>query len=397
MLNFQFFVPTRLLFGPGCLARLGDTPHLPRGEKAMILIGSSGAMIANGYLAKVQGLLAERGVRSVVFDKVRPNPESDKVEEAARTCRELGVDFLVGLGGGSTIDTAKAVALLSANPGSYWDYMHGGSGGKQDAQHPALPVVAIPTTAGTGTEADPWTVITKTGSQEKIGFGNDSTFPALSLVDPELMVSLSARQTAFTGMDAFFHAVESYLNTTRSPMNDMLAMEAVSLIGQYLPAAVANGADLEARTAMAWASTAAGICESIGGCISHHSMEHALSAFNPELPHGAGLVMLSIPYFKRLGELAPGRFSDLALALGAEEAQDRPESDGPELFLARLAELIQAVGLTDETLSTYGFTPEQADALADNALDNMGKLFDVTPATLTRRDVAAIFRSAISD
>jgi alcohol dehydrogenase len=395
MLNFQFFMPTKLLFGPGSLDRLADTPNLPKGDKAMIVIGSSGAMIQNGYLARVQGLLAERGVRSVVFDKVRPNPESDMVEEAAATCRKLGVDFLVGLGGGSSIDTAKSTALLAANEGSYWDYMQGGSGGKKTPEHPALPVVAIPTTAGTGTEADPWTVITKSGSKEKIGFGNDSTYPVLSIVDPNLMVSLSPRQTAFTGMDAFFHAVESYLNTTRSPMNDMLAMEAVNLIGQYLPAAVNDGSDMEARTALAWASTAAGICESIGGCISHHSMEHALSGFNPDLPHGAGLVLLSVPYFSRLGELAPERFSDLALALGAEEAMDLPESEGPRLFRERLSSLIEAVGLGEEKLADYGFSVDQADALAENSFENMGALFAVTPAVLMRRDVAAIFESAI--
>ncbi|SKA87324.1 alcohol dehydrogenase [Paucidesulfovibrio gracilis DSM 16080] len=396
MLNFQFFMPTRLIFGPGSLAQLGDTAHLPKGEKAMIFIGASGAMVQNGYLARVQGLLAEQGVRSVVYDKVRPNPESAQVEEAAQTCRELGVDFLVGLGGGSTIDTAKAVALLATNPGSYWDYMQGGSGGKMETEHPGLPLVAIPTTAGTGTEADPWTVITKTGSQEKIGFGTDQTFPALSIVDPELMVSLSPRQTAYTGMDAFFHAVESYLNTRRSPMNDMLAMEAVNLIGLYLPDAVADGANMEARTALAWASTAAGICETIGGCISHHSLEHALSGFNPDLPHGAGLVLLAPHYFKRLGEMAPQRFSDLALALGDEEAQQRPEADGPALFLAQLVELIQSVGLADEKLTDYGFSEDQADALAQNAFENMGKLFPVTPAKMSHDDVAGIFRAAIN-
>lgn len=395
MLDFQFFMPTRLIFGPGCLERLGGDAPLPRGDKAMIVIGSSGAMVRNGFLGRVQGLLAARGVHSVVFDKVRSNPESDAVEEAAATCRKLGVDFLVGLGGGSSIDTAKATALLAANDGVYWDYLHSSSGGGKTPANPALPVVAIPTTAGTGTEVDPWTVITKSGSQEKSSFGNDSTFPALALVDPRLMLSLPPRQTAFTGMDAFFHAVESSLNTRRSPMNDMLALEAVNLIGQYLPEAVADGANLEARTALAWASTAAGICESIGGCISHHSLEHALSAFNPELPHGLGLVLLSVPYFTRLGELAPERFSDLALALGAEEAEHLPESEGPRLFAERLRALIEDAGLGDEKLADHGFTPDQTEALTENAFANMAKLFAVTPGSMTRKDVRGIFEAAI--
>ncbi|MEF2145031.1 MAG: iron-containing alcohol dehydrogenase [Desulfovibrionaceae bacterium] len=398
MLDFQFFMPTRLIFGPGCLDRLGDTPFLPRGNKAMIVVSSGGSMLKNGYLARVQGLLSQQGVQSVVFDKIRPNPESDQVDEAAATCRSLGVNFIVGLGGGSSIDSAKAIALLAANDGVYWDYMRSGSGGRKAPDHPALPVVAIPTTAGTGTEADPWTVISKSGGQEKVGWGNPSTFPALSLVDPKLMLTVPPNQTAFTGMDAFFHAVESFLNTNRSPMNDMLALEAVNVISGFLPATVADGSSLEARTAMAWASTAAGICESIGGCISHHSMEHALSAFNPDLPHGLGLALLSVPYFTRLGELNPERFLDLAEAMESEAFdvdEDIAESEGPRLFIEELERLLENSGFGKTRLSDYGFKSEQAEALADNAFDVMGALFEVTPAVLTRRDVADIFRTAI--
>ena len=394
MLNFQYYMPTRLIFGPDTLNQLGDTPHLPRGNKALIVIGESGAMIKAGYLSRVQGLLAKQDVQSMVYDKIRPNPESDMVEEAAALCREHGVNFVVGLGGGSTIDSAKAIATMATNPGKYWDYMQSGSGGGQTPENDALPIVAIPTTAGTGTEADPWTVITKSGSAEKIGWGNDSTFPALSIVDPKLMLSVPPKQTAYTGMDAFFHAAEAYLATCRQPASDMLALEAVHLIAHTLPQAVAEGDNLEARTIMAWACSAAGLCESYSSCISQHSLEHALSAFHPDMPHGAGLVLISKAYFGFLAACGEDRLGDLALAMGDTLEEDLTEEVSGVAFLDALDKLITDIGLADEKLSDYGVTREEIPALAENALTTMGALFDITPVPMSLEDVIAIYEAA---
>ena len=394
MLNFQYYMPTRLIFGPDTLNQLGDTPHLPRGNKALIVIGESGAMIKAGYLSRVQGLLAKQDVQSMVYDKIRPNPESDMVEEAAALCRDHGVDFVVGLGGGSTIDSAKAIAIMATNPGKYWDYMQSGSGGGQTPESDALPIVAIPTTAGTGTEADPWTVITKSGSAEKIGFGNDSTFPALSIVDPKLMLTVPPKQTAYTGMDAFFHAAEAYLATCRQPASDMLALEAVHLIAHTLPQAVAEGDNLEARTIMAWACSAAGLCESYSSCISHHSLEHALSAFHPDMPHGAGLVLISKAYFGFLAACGEERLGDLALAMGDTLEEDVDEEVNGVAFLDALDKLITDIGLADEKLSDYGVTREEIPALAENALTTMGALFDITPVPMSVEDVITIYEAA---
>ncbi|WP_319467152.1 iron-containing alcohol dehydrogenase [uncultured Pseudodesulfovibrio sp.] len=394
MLNFQYYMPTRVIFGPDTLDQLGDTPHLPRGSKAMIVIGESGVMLKLGYLARVQSLLSKQDVQTIVYDKIRPNPESDYIDEAAAICRDSDVDFVIGLGGGSTIDSAKAIAVLATNTGKYWDYMQSGSGGGQAPEKAALPIVAIPTTAGTGTEADPWTVITKSGSNEKIGWGNDDTFPHLSIVDPKLMLSVPSKQTAYTGMDAFFHAVEAYLATCRQPASDMLALEAVHLIAHTLPEAVADGDNLEARTVMAWASSAAGLCESYSSCISHHSLEHALSAFHPDLPHGAGLVMLSKAYFAFLAAMGEERLGDLALAMGDTLEEEVEEEINGLAFIDALDKLITEVGLADEKLSDYGVTREEIPTLAENAITTMGKLFDVTPISMSIEDVIAIFEEA---
>ncbi|CCO24899.1 iron-containing alcohol dehydrogenase [Maridesulfovibrio hydrothermalis] len=395
MLNFQLFIPTRIIFGPGKLAELATTPNLPKGDKAMIVIGESGAMITNGYLDKVQAALAKQNVSTLVFDKISPNPQSDQIDEAAKIARDKKIDFIVALGGGSTIDAAKAIALLLTNVGKCWDYIQSGSGGGINAENPAAPLIAIPTTSGTGSEADQWAVINKSGGAEKISLGNDSTFPAMSIVDPELMISVPPRMTAYTGIDAFFHAVETFVSTKHQPVSDMLALESVHLISNYLPMAIAEGDNIEGRTVMAWASTAAGMCETLSRCISQHSLEHALSAKYPTLPHGLGLAKLSVPYFKRLIPGSPDRFEDLAMAMGYD-TQSIDENMRATIFLEGLRNLLERTGFNDESLKTYGAKEEDVPELVAIAYETMGKLFDFTPTDMTQEDLECIMSEAIA-
>ncbi len=392
MESFSYYMPTRLIFGAGKLAELATTEHFPW-KKALLVVGAGGSARRSGRLERVLGLLFSRGVQAVVYDKIRPNPEMTQVEEAARIAKKEGCDVVVGLGGGSTIDSAKSIAMLAKNPGKYWDYMQSGTGGRKVPRNGALPIVAITTTAGTGTEADPWTVQSNPHSKEKIGWGRDITFPALSIVDPELMTTVPPRQTAYTGMDALFHSVEAYLATSHQPASDLLALEAVSLIARWLPVAVADGSNLEARTALAWANTEAGICESLSSCISHHSLEHAVSAFYPEVAHGCGLTMLSVAYFSDVAERRPERFPELAAAMG-EKVDGLPEPERAMAFVRALEKLIQAVGLADETLSKYGVRKSDIPEMARNALSTMGGLFEATPVKQAQADVERIFLRA---
>ncbi len=389
---FTYYMPTRIIFGPGKLAELATTPHFTW-KKALIVVGQGGSTRRSGSLERVRSLLASRGVEAVVYDKIRPNPEVAQVEEAAALARAERCDVVVGLGGGSSLDSAKSIAVMAKNPGRYWDYMTAGTGGRKKPEHGALPIVAITTTAGTGSEADPWTVVTNPDTREKVGWGCDLTFPALSIVDPELMVTLPPKQTAYTGMDALFHSVEAYLATCHQPASDLFALEAVSLIARWLPVAVADGSNMEARTALAWANTEAGICETLSSCISHHSLEHAVSAFYPHVPHGAGLTMLSVAYFTDVAERNPARFPDLARAMG-EDVDQLPEGDRPFAFSTALKKLIRASGLADETLSGYGVKESDIPALAANALSANGGIFACTPVRQNQGDVERIFRRA---
>ncbi|MDE4543425.1 iron-containing alcohol dehydrogenase [Thermoanaerobacterium sp. R66] len=388
--NFTYFMPTEIIFGPGTLEKLA-TVKLP-GKKALLVIGSGNSMRRHGYLDRVVNYLKQNGVDYIVYDKILPNPIAEHVAEGAKVAKDNGCDFVIGLGGGSTIDSSKAIAVMAKNPGDYWDYVSGGSGKGMEVKYGALPIVAIPTTAGTGTESDPWAVVTKTETNEKIGFGCKYTYPTLSIVDPELMVSIPPKFTAYQGMDAFFHSVEGYLATVNQPGSDVLALQSISLITENLPKAVEDGNNMEARTALAWASTAAGIVESLSSCISHHSLEHALSAYHPEIPHGAGLIMLSVSYFSFMASKAPERFVDIAKAMGEEIVGGTIEEQAM-CFINGLKKLIRNIGMEDLNLSSFGVTKDEATKLGKNAMDTMGGLFNVDPYKLSLDEVVSIYKN----
>lgn len=387
-MQFNYYIPTKLLFGAGKLNKL-HRQKLP-GKKALIVISAGKSTRANGYLARVEEQLDLAGVGHVVFDKILPNPVKQHVMEGAALARAEGCDFVIGLGGGSSIDSAKAIAIMTPNEGDYWDYIFGGTGkGKIPANDP-LPIVAITTTAGTGTEADQWTVVTKEETNEKIGGGYDKTFPVLSVVDPELMLSVPPRLTAYQGFDALFHSTEGYLNKTASPISDLYALEAIRLIGKNLPAAVANGMDVDARADVALANTLSGMNEAVAGCISEHSLEHAMSAFHHALPHGAGLIMISLAYYEHLAKsgACDARLIRMAQALGKADARE------PMDFVTALRELQTACGVDGLKMSEYGITREELPALAKNARETMGGLFRADPVEITETDCVAIYEKS---
>jgi alcohol dehydrogenase len=390
-MEFNYFIPTRIIFGAGKLKEMANARLLP-GKKALIVISSGGSMKKQGYLDRVTGYLAEAGAQSVVFDKILPNPVDEHVAEGAALAKQEGCDFVIGLGGGSSIDSAKAMAVMVKNGGEYWDYLRAGTGKKLRPSGGALPVVAIPTTAGTGTEANPWAVITRTETKEKIGWGADYTFPSLSIVDPELMTSIPPKLTAYQGMDAFFHAVEGYLSTRSNPASDIFALDAVRLITEYLPLAVKDGNNIEARSALAWASTQAGFVEALSTLISHHSLEHAISGHHPDIPHGAGLTATAVAYFTYLAERKVTRLSDIAREMG-ETVDKLAEAQRPLAFITALKKLVEKVGLEQATLRGFGVKKEEAEALAQNALDTGGSLFRCTPAELGKDDMVKILES----
>lgn len=384
-MSFNYYIPTRILFGKGQLANLSKQV-LP-GKKALIVTSAGTSMKKYGYLAKLEEQLGLAGAGFVIFDKIMPNPIKTHVMEGAKLAKDNGCDFVIGLGGGSSIDSAKSIAVMATNEGDYWDYIGGGSGLAKPVPKDPLPVIAITTTAGTGTEADPWTVITNEASNEKIGFGYDKTFPVLSVVDPDLMMTVPPHLTAYQGFDALFHSTEGYINVTANEMSDMYSLKSIELIGKYLAAAVNSGSNEEAREKVALANTLAGMVESTSGCTSEHSLEHAMSAFHPELPHGAGLIMISeayYTYFAKSGS-CDEKLVDMAKALGKKDAKQ------PMDFVYALVDLQKACGVDNLKMSDYGIMPDEFDKLAKNARETMGGLFACDPASLSHEAVVEIY------
>lgn len=383
-MSFNYFIPTRVLFGAGQLGHLHEHP-LP-GRKALIVISAGKSARASGTLARVEAELKAAGVASAVFDQIQPNPTLTNIRDGAARARAEKADFIVGLGGGSSIDAAKSIALMAANPGDYWDYITSGSGRGMPIPHKPLPIVAITTTAGTGTEADPWTVVTKEDTHEKIGFGTPDTFPLLAVVDPELMVSVPPHLTAFQGFDALFHSTEGYIANCATPISDLYALKAIELVGRHLPAAVADGSDIAAREGVALANTLSGMVESTSCCTSEHSLEHALSGHHPSLPHGAGLIMISLAYYRHFAATGAceARLVAMARALG------RTDATRGEDFVAALADLQKKCGVEALKMSDYGITREAFPAYVRNARETMGALFAVDPAPLDDAACVAI-------
>lgn len=384
-LNYNQYIPTHILFGAGQLNNL-HAQQMP-GKKALIIISNGKSTRANGYLARTEEQLHLAGIETEVFDGVAPNPTVANSEVGAKVARECNADFLVALGGGSVMDCSKAIALLATNDGELWDYISIGTGkGKPIASRP-LPIVAITTTAGTGSETDGCGVITKEDTNEKSFIMHPTLFPVLAVVDSELMLSVPPQFTAFQGFDALFHSVEGFIAASANLASDMNAREAIRNIAEYLPRAVKDGTDLEARTRVAFANTLSGAVMTLTLLTSEHGLEHALSAYHPNLPHGAGLIMISKAYFSYFvhNHGCDDRFIELARLLGM------PDAEKPEDFITALVRLQEACGVADLKMSDYGITPDEFEKFMRNTREVMGIMFTADRVQMTDEDIVQIF------
>ena len=382
MYNFQFFMPTKVLFGAGQLKNL----HLEQmpGRKALIVTSNGQSTKKYGYLAAVEHELDQTGVEHVLFDGIRPNPTRDNVMDAARKARENGCDFVVALGGGSVMDAGKCIALMMVNDGDLWDYAFSAKGGHKPFEHPSAPLVAITTSAGTGSEVDMFSVISNDELEEKTGVFDISMFPTISIVDSDLMMSVPPRFTAYQGMDAFFHAAESVINTKEHPMGEMFALKAIELIAQNLPVAYKDGSDKEARANMALANSLAGFYML---CTSQHTMEHVMGSYHNDLAHGAGLIMISHEYFdffaKRKAAEEP--MKKMARAMGVENPQSGKD------FIAALDALVEKVGCKDLKMSDAGITKEEIRKWPKRIREVLGGDITAAPLPLSDEDYLGIY------
>lgn len=384
-MNFSFYNPTRILFGAGELNNL-HKQTMP-GKKALLLISNGKSTKVNGSLDRTIEQLEKAGIEYAIFDKIMENPYRSVVMEGAAFAKENTCDFILALGGGAVLDASVAIAAMATNPGDLWDYVFGGTGKAMPLKNPGLPIVTIATTSGTGSEINCWGVISNPDTNEKIGFGAPELTPILAIVDPELMRTVPAKYTAYQGFDALFHNTEVMISNGVNILSEAIALSAIENITKYLPRAVRDGNDLEARERVAYGSTMAGITMQLTSATAEHSMEHSMSAYHHNLPHGAGLIMISKAFYEFFIErhACDEQFIKMAKAMGIENA------DKPEDFITALVKLQEDCGVADLKMSDYGFKKEESMTLARGARSMQGGLFLANPCEMTDEDCAGIF------
>lgn len=356
------YLPTRLIFGPGTIEMAGRYAA-EIGQYCLIVTGQSSAK-RHGHLKKLTDSLEEYGVNWQVYPGIMPNPIYQKVDEAAEIIREgddKKIDFIIGLGGGSVMDSAKGIAAMARMKGSIWDYIFTGKG-KVPKITDALPVMEIPTLAATGSEANKYGVLTNPETKEKCSFNSEVLYPKVSIIDPELTLTVPPGPTADGGVDILSHLLESYL-TTNEPdtvISDGITESLVRDVIHYLPEALEDGSNMVARSALSWASTLAlsGIPSAAhGGLFILHKIEHALSGYY-DITHGTGLAAIFLPYLNTLLRFNSSRVARLARNVFSVSTS-HIEAEAKEGIKA-FREFLHSVG-REVRLSDLGITPSEAD------------------------------------
>jgi alcohol dehydrogenase class IV len=383
--SFNFLpVPTDIHFGCGMLGTLADRIKSLGGTKAFVV--TDPGVRAAGLLDKVTRILQGGSIEFTVCDRVKPDSGSGLIDETAAELKSSQCDVVVGIGGGSSLDTAKAVAALATNPGSALDYT-----GLHKVRSRPLPNIAIPTTAGTGSEVTLWSVFTDDARAVKVAIGSILLYPTVALCDPELTLSLPPLLTAATGMDALAHAVECYTNNNCQPISGSLALQAIELIGRHLRSAVLNGRSLEARYGIMLAATMAGIAMNPTRLGLAHALAMPLGSWDLRVPHGIVLAV-TLPAVMEFNYLAePDRYADVARALGESTAK-LTRLDAARRSVDAVRNLARDIGIPAK-LSEYGVREEHVGAVVEEAMKS-GNV-PVNPRRASAEDLSRILRQVL--
>jgi alcohol dehydrogenase/1,3-propanediol dehydrogenase len=379
----NFYRPVEVFFGEGALDKAGEVSRR-FGFKALIVTGKESAK-KYGYLDRLLRSLSSHGIEQyVLFNEVMPNPTDRIVNEGARIAVEEKVDFIIGIGGGSALDTAKAISIVSSNEGSAWDYVKYPEGPRL-VPYLSRPVITVPTTAGTGSEVNKYSVITNEIRKEKLVISHSLNYPKVALIDPDLTLSMDRELTAITGFDALTHALESLTNRAENFMAEELSVRAIEIISRWLPVAIEEPENKKARRMMSYASMLAGIAIDHLGVALIHAMEHPVSAHYPEVAHGLGLAVLAphITKFNYRGN--PEKYALFARLMGYDEK--------PHLSVDAIVHFLEKIGLL-KTLKEVGVKEESLDRLTEDVYMLARHSFRINPIEPTMDDVRKLYERA---
>lgn len=380
--NFTFRVPGEIHFGAGSIARLGELIK-NFGRRKVLLVVDPGFAKA-GPLRKITDSIGNAGIGWVPFDGVEPEPRIETADRCGEVARKEGCDFVLGIGGGSAMDTAKAAAMLATNRGRARDYQ-----GLNKVPEPGLPKGMIPTTAGTGSEVTFTAVFINEEEKKKAGINSPFLYPEMSILDPELTFGLPPAITASTGMDALTHAIESYTSKAASPMSEMYGEEAIRRIGRSLRRAVERGSDGSARSDMLLGSLLGGIGLANAGVTAAHSLAYPLGGMF-RIPHGVANAMLLPPVMAFNALAAPEKFAKVAEWMG-EKVEGLSVKEAALRAVDAVRRLAKDVEIP-QRLSDLGIPAGTISQMAEEAL-KVARPLENNPRPLGLNDAIQIYQS----
>ena len=398
MNSFEFFIPQNIMVGAGTMAKLPECAKKLGGSHAMLISGPT--LRRMGIVDKAADYLKEAGIKVDIFTDVEANPSVTTVEKATDAFKEAEADFIVALGGGSPMDVAKAVGVTAKFGGSITEYE-----GAHKVPGKIIPLIAVPTTAGTGSEVTAFSVITDHSRDYKLTVFSYELLPAYAILDPELLTSAPASVAAACGIDAFIHAEEAYVSTAASPFSDAMAEKAMELIGKNIRRFVARRTDLEAAEAMLTGSLFAGIAFSFARLGNVHAMSHPVSAFF-DVPHGVANAVL-LPVIAEYNALADhGRYLTIYNYISPIPAcEDEFE---PLMLVDAIRELNEDIGIPQDLTTAIRQTAKRKDpakevsdeeieskidAMADDAMKS-GNIA-VNPRSSRKPDIVELYHKAL--
>lgn len=378
-----YFIPSVNLQGVGSVKEVGNLSKNLGSKKVLIVTDAFLEKI--GMAEQVKGILEEAGLKAVIFGGAEPNPTDKNVEAGFEIWKKEKCDGLVSLGGGSSHDCAKGIGLVASNGGKIHDYE-----GIDQSKNPFVPYVAINTTAGTASEMTRFCIITDSSRKIKMAIVDWRVTPGASINDPELMVGMPPSLTAATGMDALTHAVEAYVSTAATPLTDSAALMAIKLVAKYLPKAVANGSDMNAREQMSFAQFLAGMAFNNASLGYVHAMAHQLGGFY-NLPHGVcnAILLPHVSKFNIIGNAE--RFADIAEAMG-QNISGLSVNEAAQKAIDAIVALSVSVGIPTG-LDALGVKEKDLEEMATNAKKDACQL--TNPRTATLAEVVQIFKNAM--
>lgn len=376
-MTFQYHLPVNLLFGRGRIKELGVIAAM-YGKRALIVTGQNSTK-KTGLLERAVNLLKEAGAEVVIFDQVSQNPMTTTAEKGAELAREEGCSVVIGLGGGSIMDCAKAISFLICNEGDINDYIFNRKTGTE-----ALPLILVPTTCGTGSEGNGFAVLTNTKTGDKKSLRTNAIIANASIIDSELMQTMPASVLASVGFDALCHSMEAYLSKRSQSMTDLMSLEAMKLLGTYLAEIYQGAKDAKAWDAVTWASTIGGMVIHTAGVTLPHGMEHPASGLK-NIVHGRGLAALTPVITEASIPAAPEKYKIIAECLGGDSKADC--SEVLRGFLKKLD--------LDVTLSDQGITEDDIAWMSENCFKVSATGIANHPAVFTIEEIQKLYRKAL--